>query len=105
QAEDGIRDFHVPGVQTCALPISLRGGCAGRLPGTRSSLARRLTAGILPCGRGLGLRLTRRLAGGALLWRVAVGHGLTLWRLALGERKIVVCGKGVECGGGCVIRV
>src|SRR5690606_174166 len=27
QAEDGIRDFHVTGVQTCALPIStLRGG-------------------------------------------------------------------------------
>src|SRR6266511_4948294 len=26
QAEDGIRDFHVTGVQTCALPIS----CAGR---------------------------------------------------------------------------
>src|SRR5690606_13721101 len=26
QAEDGIRDFHVTGVQTCALPICLRGG-------------------------------------------------------------------------------
>src|SRR5690606_40463181 len=25
QAEDGIRDFHVTGVQTCALPISRRG--------------------------------------------------------------------------------
>src|SRR5690606_40475317 len=24
QAEDGIRDFHVTGVQTCALPIFLR---------------------------------------------------------------------------------
>src|SRR5690606_39784951 len=24
QAEDGIRDFHVTGVQTCALPISYR---------------------------------------------------------------------------------
>src|SRR5690606_27357070 len=41
QAEDGIRDFHVTGVQTCALPIScrftgLRPGFAapggGRLP-------------------------------------------------------------------------
>src|SRR5690606_40216618 len=27
QAEDGIRDFHVTGVQTCALPIS-RHSCA-----------------------------------------------------------------------------
>src|SRR5690606_40679914 len=26
QAEDGIRDFHVTGVQTCALPISFTGG-------------------------------------------------------------------------------
>src|SRR5690606_39668171 len=26
QAEDGIRDFHVTGVQTCALPISMRTG-------------------------------------------------------------------------------
>src|SRR5690606_40034807 len=25
QAEDGIRDFHVTGVQTCALPISEHG--------------------------------------------------------------------------------
>src|SRR5690606_39588620 len=24
QAEDGIRDFHVTGVQTCALPISIK---------------------------------------------------------------------------------
>src|SRR5207302_4863375 len=44
QAEDGIRDFHVTGVQTCALPIfsqlpeessrsggSLPNGCATRL--------------------------------------------------------------------------
>src|SRR5690606_40600429 len=28
QAEDGIRDFHVTGVQTCALPIS--GGPGGQ---------------------------------------------------------------------------
>src|SRR5690606_40295570 len=26
QAEDGIRDFHVTGVQTCALPISYNDG-------------------------------------------------------------------------------
>src|SRR5690606_39718067 len=29
QAEDGIRDFHVTGVQTCALPISLISGIQG----------------------------------------------------------------------------
>src|SRR2546426_2462976 len=27
QAEDGIRDYKVTGVQTCALPISERSGC------------------------------------------------------------------------------
>src|SRR5690606_39726478 len=31
QAEDGIRDFHVTGVQTCALPIS------GKTPKARST--------------------------------------------------------------------
>src|SRR5690606_9107453 len=37
RAEDGIRDFHVTGVQTCALPISLVrealrfAGCSGRI--------------------------------------------------------------------------
>src|SRR5690606_40751777 len=43
QAEDGIRDFHVTGVQTCALPISARrdrgAACAMRfvrgMPSTR----------------------------------------------------------------------
>src|SRR5207302_4733473 len=39
QAEDGIRDFHVTGVQTCALPISLRLG--GSEP-ERALLARNL---------------------------------------------------------------
>src|SRR5207302_5144184 len=29
QAEDGIRDFHVTGVQTCALPISIGMLCPG----------------------------------------------------------------------------
>src|SRR5690606_40796386 len=29
QAEDGIRDFHVTGVQTCALPICIA-GCVAR---------------------------------------------------------------------------
>src|SRR5687767_15715914 len=45
QAEDGIRDKLVTGVQTCALPISARsGGAPGRLlhpPRCRASGARR----------------------------------------------------------------
>src|SRR5690606_40143591 len=31
QAEDGIRDFHVTGVQTCALPISPKMWCGPSL--------------------------------------------------------------------------
>src|SRR5436309_11504067 len=31
QAEDGIRDFHVTGVQTCALPISFGATASGDL--------------------------------------------------------------------------
>src|SRR5690606_40090887 len=34
QAEDGIRDFHVTGVQTCALPISTT-----KLPGSAQNSA------------------------------------------------------------------
>src|SRR5205807_3065176 len=32
QAEDGIRDYTVTGVQTCALPIYIRGHCLKILP-------------------------------------------------------------------------
>src|SRR5436309_12097714 len=42
QAEDGIRDFHVTGVQTCALPISE----SFKLGGTRGALI----AGVLRGG-------------------------------------------------------
>src|SRR5690606_40929388 len=42
QAEDGIRDFHVTGVQTCALPISSSRVKKMRRPGTtRASLKRK----------------------------------------------------------------
>src|SRR5437868_14726967 len=39
QAEDGIRDRNVTGVQTCALPISCKAACE-----SRSSLTRLCTA-------------------------------------------------------------
>src|SRR6266576_3079352 len=49
QAEDGIRDLYVTGVQTCALPIFLRGGGPGLGPAHRWPGAPRLGAG--PPGR------------------------------------------------------
>src|SRR5690606_40201845 len=64
QAEDGIRDFHVTGVQTCALPISDSGAVlclAGRnrtgeggctLPRLSEALVARSRAGVAgPGGR------------------------------------------------------
>src|SRR5437870_8435003 len=64
QAEDGIRDGHVTGVQTCALPISLRllQSGAGRLRSrekipmycSKSSLKP-----MLPCSRNNSLRVMR----------------------------------------------
>src|SRR5690606_40458082 len=42
---DGIRDFHVTGVQTCALPIS-RHRIRGMLRGSAARLAPRLTGGV-----------------------------------------------------------
>src|SRR2546427_9423430 len=63
QAEDGIRDLTVTGVQTCALPISMRSvvlaGLMAALP-VRVSLAQRVPSAfpsysyrlhdLLPCG-------------------------------------------------------
>src|SRR5207253_3976890 len=38
QAEDGIRDGHVTGVQTCALPISFRVGIGGPVGSGKTAL-------------------------------------------------------------------
>src|SRR5690606_39723339 len=62
QAEDGIRDFHVTGVQTCALPI-FGGGRRGRHFGLgRSSGCSRSLRGFLGFRRLGGL--FRRFGGG-----------------------------------------
>src|SRR5256885_6558615 len=44
QAEDGIRDYKVTGVQTCALPICV--------PGLGAALAERAGAAARPCSSG-----------------------------------------------------
>src|SRR5690349_21669269 len=57
QAEDGIRDLYVTGVQTCALPICLQGRQArGRRMGAGARLVRQLAdraAALLPRVRDL----------------------------------------------------
>src|SRR3712207_9272664 len=71
QAEDGIRDIGVTGVQTCALPIC-----------TDSCSPVSITAGPAPCGRGLVHRAT---------WGRPPGRGT--------GPKSVVWGKRVDLGG------
>src|SRR5690606_39771191 len=57
QAEDGVRDFHVTGVQTCALPISPREGEYQRLFGRLESLAIPVVAAMHGTVLGGGLEL------------------------------------------------
>src|SRR5690606_41080430 len=78
QAEDGIRDFHVTGVQTCALPISTGGDARLRampsLPG--GSVARSTSRpGPLSAGgrtqRGLRRGVRAHAATSASTWRAS----------------------------------
>src|SRR6266511_3714590 len=67
QAEDGIRDFHVTGVQTCALPISPDGGSLlvrGRYPRTPSRCVRPERSSLL--ARYPGTLSVKRSDGGTL---------------------------------------
>src|SRR5207302_3275319 len=60
QAEDGIRDFHVTGVQTCALPILAvaDGGHAVAHRRTRAGLGQRVGDRHEAAGDGRGARAT-----------------------------------------------
>src|SRR5690606_39966579 len=93
QAEDGIRDFHVTGVQTCALPISARAASRGQEEGSvaapphapivadqgRRVRRRGSEAGRPRAGRAAGSRLLRPVQIGRASCRervwLAVGAG------------------------------
>src|SRR5690625_6365398 len=87
QAEDGIRDGHVTGVQTCALPIFQR----ERLVGGEGILARALA---LTARSGL-------LLGGLLLGRLLLGR-LLLGRLLLG--RLLLRSEERRVGKECIAR-
>src|SRR6266511_5020342 len=87
QAEDGIRDFHVTGVQTCALPIWLMRAMTDRLgcdPGLavayrrahEAYLARRARLGDVP--------EIARISAGGMPARVKCLHVLVAHALAAG---------------------
>src|SRR5882762_6444736 len=69
QAEDGIRDSSVTGVQTCALPIAARVAPADRADHGKSGRfgprADRAVTGAAPEARAQGLRGGTGLAGGS----------------------------------------
>src|SRR5690606_40338925 len=75
QAEDGIRDFHVTGVQTCALPISLNIGVLAPLGAVASQETGRAIHFMLESnpGPGLGLLLAYTVAGKGMLKQSAPG--------------------------------
>src|SRR5699024_12056719 len=52
QAEDGIRDRNVTGVQTCALPILVELSCHGGNAVARRLVEACLAAGAVPAGPG-----------------------------------------------------
>src|SRR3712207_9576866 len=82
QAEDGIRDIGVTGVQTCALPISRRSGQPTRV-------RRRARPGQLPA--------VRRSSAGA-------ARALSASRHRQGDRKSVVEGKRGDLGGRRILK-
>src|SRR5256886_13602865 len=84
QAEDGIRDLTVTGVQTCALPISAPGrSWATGSPGTGS----RWPAAGSTCGTATPTGSTRTWENSAALWSGSTPH-----RRRSGERR-----GGKEC--------
>src|SRR5690606_39392241 len=85
QAEDGIRDFHVTGVQTCALPISARVETQGAAvesspqlietaPGVYVTAEREAAPTETEIRRGL-MRSEERRVGNEWRWRGPGGEG------------------------------
>src|SRR5690606_39570810 len=90
QAEDGIRDFHVTGVQTCALPILAQE--AVRAPLLEAYLHDE--PGLDPARIGNRLRLARRRP--LLRGSQALGHGGELALAEAAEIGRASCRERVE---------
>src|SRR5207253_4977758 len=99
QAEDGIRDGHVTGVQTCALPISCRKPFTVRMwtifESSHVPLRIWLQAIYLMCSskKGISTRQLHRTFGGSLKTAWFLGH-----RIRRSEERRV----GKECRSRCV---
>src|SRR5690606_39900802 len=98
QAEDGIRDFHVTGVQTCALPISTERlvlNCLQRMSGIATKTHHFST---LICHTKAKLLDTRKTTPNFRLiekWAVALGGGENqIGRASCREREYIGGGGG-----------
>src|SRR3712207_8050629 len=91
QAEDGIRDIGVTGVQTCALPI-LPGGL-----GTSEASSAALLIALVNGMTGAVAAAATIIIRFCTLW-----FGVTLGLVA--DRKSVVSGKSVDLGGRRIIK-
>src|SRR5690606_39747788 len=102
QAEDGIRDFHVTGVQTCALPICLcvgglrlLGGAAGGFGGLDLLRADGVLGGV----RGVGVLVgSADGAGGVVLEEI----GRASCRESVDREVVVEARRGRKGGRECV---
>src|SRR5256885_8034022 len=83
QAEDGIRDYKVTGVQTCALPISTGKSAPilRRSIGTRASLLRRKIGADFPVAANERLRV-----GSMAQWAAAGSDAIEIGRASCRER-------------------
>src|SRR3712207_9393290 len=96
QAEDGIRDIGVTGVQTCALPIL----------GVEAAVRRVV---VLPMALGAHLEVRHRGSGPVIGYREGYSEpwtaiGAVGGRVSVADRKSVVEGKSVDLGGRRIIK-
>src|SRR5690606_39351767 len=102
-AEDGIRDFHVTGVQTCALPISHTAKESARTPECRSEAMKVLVVDDHPVVRQGVQRLLSSIPNATVL-EAATGHeALALARKEnprSEERRVGKDGRSTRCGAG-----
>src|SRR5690606_10199156 len=108
QAEDGIRDFHVTGVQTCALPIL--GGSDAAVPDVDTAVAREDASRWLealthvPEGFNLNpklgrtLKARREMARGNAPLDWAAGEALAFASLVAEGRRVRLSGQDSERG-------
>src|SRR5699024_11750172 len=93
QAEDGIRDRNVTGVQTCALPIS---------PDVAASITGKVSKKAYSRFTTSRKKLTGAISGSAILKKRRIGPAPSMAAASINEREIgrASCRERVESGGG-----